>query len=773
VDVVPAPALVPGQTVRIRDERWVVTRRIPGADASVIEVRGRDRSNRDARAAFLLPFEIVEPLASDRSVRRVSAGRWKRLIRALLCEATPSWQSLRTPLRARISLLPFQLEPALAVTHGMAARILIADEVGLGKTIQAALIIAEILERTPHVRVLVVAPASLIEQWQTELHERFSIDAWHADSASVARAGACWGAANPWAGRPVTITSIDFVKRPEVIRSLEAIVWDGVVFDEAHGLVGRSDRALAAAALAQRARTVVLLTATPHSGDDRAFDSLRGIGDLDGRFPLLTFRRTRADLGIAVSRKTSFLRVALTVHEREMHRALQTYARRVRTERGPGTDPAHLVMAVLTRRACSSAWSLARSIERRMALLAGEGSPTMTQLSLPLVDLAADEEPGAELSARGLDDLDEERRWLDRILTLARRAESAESKLRALMRTLRRAREPAIVFTEYRDTLVRVASALQAMRPVTVHGGLPPLERRENLRRFTGGDAPLLLATDAASEGLNLQQRCRLVINLELPWTPLRLEQRIGRVERIGQSRRVHAVHLVAAGTAEETLVARLQTRSGRAVDALQQVRDQAAVLPSLPGAAEAETARLATLRALSHDLSVGVTESRPIVTTVRTRERRDTVLWAFHCSFTDGCAGVVWRTLLGAVTSHEHPNTLRDPIDATAALVLSHLEGHRERALASLRVSLHAVLELAARRERALAGTLETERARLSAALLQRGLFDRRAERHAAAQGAVLDDALQRCRTRLAEISAASEIVAEPGQLAFVLFRR
>jgi hypothetical protein len=132
-----------------------------------------------------------------------------------------------------------------------------------------------------------------------------------------------------------------------------------------------------------------------------------------------------------------------------------------------------------------------------------------------------------------------------------------------------------------------------------------------------------------------------------------------------------------------------------------------------------------------------------------------------------------VWRTLRGAITSHEHPNALRDPIDATAALVLSHLDGHRERALASLRVSLQTVLELAARRERALAETLEKERARLSAALLQRGLFDRRAERHVAAQGAVLDDALQRCRTRLAEISAARQIVAEPGHLAFVLFRR
>src|SRR5688572_9367191 len=407
-----AAVLVPGQTVRIRDERWVVTCQTPGAGASVLEVRGQDRSNRDARAAFLLPFESVETMASDRSPRRVRPGRWKRHALALLCDATPSWCSLRTPLRARISLLPFQLEPALAVTHGMAARILIADEVGLGKTIQAALVIDEILERTHHGRVLVVAPASLTEQWQTELRERFGLQAWHADSGSIARAGTAWGTSNPWAGRPVTIASIDFVKRPEVMRALEGLVWDAVVFDEAHGLAGRSDRALAAGALSRRARTVLLLTATPHSGDDRAFESLCGIGDLGSGFPLLTFRRTRRDLGLAVSRRTSTLRVAPTRAEREMHRALEAYARRVRTERGPGADPAHLVVAVLTRRACSSAWSLARSLERRIALLGTDASPAVAQLPLPLFELSADEEPGAELSAPGLDDRSEERQLL-------------------------------------------------------------------------------------------------------------------------------------------------------------------------------------------------------------------------------------------------------------------------------------------------------------------------------------------------------------------------
>ena len=95
---------------------------------------------------------------------------------------------------------------------------------------------------------------------------------------------------------------------------------------------------------------------------------------------------------------------------------------------------------------------------------------------------------------------------------------------------------------------MRLASVLEDLTPVTLHGGLTSRERHENLRRFTNGASRLLLATDAASEGLNLQQRCRLVVNLELPWTPLRLEQRIGRVERIGQTRRVHAVHLLAVG---------------------------------------------------------------------------------------------------------------------------------------------------------------------------------------------------------------------------------
>jgi len=769
---VPASSFARGDTVRIRDERWTVTGQTSGIDACVLDVRGHDRSNRGARASFLLPFEIVEPLADDHSPRRVPPRKWRHLARALLTEATPTWSSLRTGLRARISLLPFQLEPALAITHGMTSRVLIADEVGLGKTIQAALIAAEIIARSKQARVLIVAPASLKDQWQAELRDRFQIDAWVADSISLARVGSEWGAGNPWTCRPVAITSIDFVKRPEVMRALEALIWDVAIFDEAHSLAGHSDRALAANALARRARTVVLLTATPHSGNERAFDALCGIGDLDDEFPLLTFRRTRADVGLAVPRKSSSLRVHPTLAEREMHRALQGYVRKVRSEHGQGNEAAHLAMMVLTRRACSSAGSLLRSIERRLGFLASAPA-SMSQLMLPLFEWPDDEEPGAELAVAGLVDRDDECRRLEGIRALAARAQTAESKISALGRLLRRAREPTIVFTEYRDTLARLASHLESLQPVTLHGGLTPSERRQNLHAFTTGTTRVLLATDAASEGLNLHQRCRLVINLELPWTPIRLEQRIGRVERIGQSRRVHAVHLLAAGTVEESFVARLSRRTEDAAEATERLRDRPLAVASIRATAEAEAIRIARLRRLSSEATTPP-DRRLAITTMRRHRNQCPSVWCFHLSFSDSSAQPVWETLLGA--SEPFGIGERVPIDSIELVVealASRLGEHREKTLASLEAALKVALERAALRERAVARGIDGQRARLSASLLQRGLFDRRAERALNAQTQVLDEALARCRARLDDIESTTRIVAEPARLAFALLRR
>ena len=274
----------------------------------MLEVRGRDAHNGGTRTSFLLPYEPIERLPSSDAPRIVRLRAWRRVARSCLTVATPSYDALRSPARATLTVLPFQLEPVLAVVRGLATRVLIADEVGLGKTVQAGLIISELLDRRPDSHVLVVTPAGLRHQWQTELRERFTLDATVLDSVSIALHAAQWNG-NPWSVPGVVLTSLDYIKRPEVVRALEGLVWDVVVFDEAHALAGRSDRATAAAMLGRRARTLILLTATPHSGDDQAFSRLTSLGDLSNRFPLLVFRRTRFDVGIATSRRTVSLPV--------------------------------------------------------------------------------------------------------------------------------------------------------------------------------------------------------------------------------------------------------------------------------------------------------------------------------------------------------------------------------------------------------------------------------------------------------------------------------
>jgi hypothetical protein len=174
-------------------------------------------------------------------------------------------------------------------------------------------------------------------------------------------------------------------------------------------------------------------------------------------------------------------------------------------------------------------------------------------------------------------------------------AAGADSKLRRLVRLLGRMRgEAAIVFTEYRDTLRHLAAALP--NALQLHGGMSAAERSAVQQRFNehGG---WLLATDAASEGLNLQHRCRLVVNYELPWNPARLEQRIGRVDRIGQRKPVHAITLVARDTAEDLVVANFTRRLARVAatlgerDRLAAFLDEARIARSVIGAAEfAET---------------------------------------------------------------------------------------------------------------------------------------------------------------------------------------
>jgi SNF2 family DNA or RNA helicase len=561
----------PGRHVRVRGARWRVVDVRACEDCQIVTLAGTAPPHAGVQRRVLTPFETIEAIDRPQRPRVVRPRRWRRACRALLSGDTPAG-ALRAATRARITLMPYQLEPALAVLGGLGSRLLLADEVGLGKTIQAGLIASELIARGAIDRLIVLTPAGLREQWSRELLERFAIEIPGVDGRGLRRLAATLPVGvNPWSTLTAAIASIDYVKRPEVLPAVSSTRWDLIVVDEAHGVAGDSDRQRAVERLASRAAYVLLLTATPHSGDRRSFSSLCGLGALGDGDSLLVFRRTRADVGIAASRRVHAVRVRPSADERRMHALLERYGDAVGAEHA--RRDSWLALSLLHKRAFSSAWSLAQSVDRRCETLsAAADADGGGQLALPIGDprgeLAVADEPPAWPAAISLADPARERRMLAALAAAARHASPRESKLLALGRLLRRANESAVVFTEYRDTLLHLHRTLG--RPALVlHGGLARDERDEVLAAFSRGTQSILLATDAAAEGLNLHHACRLVINLELPWNPMRLEQRIGRVDRIGQRRRVHAFHLIAADTGEARILSRLKARIALAKTAI------------------------------------------------------------------------------------------------------------------------------------------------------------------------------------------------------------
>jgi superfamily II DNA or RNA helicase len=556
------PAARPGDLVLVRRTRWRIVHVRAYAGCQIVTLSGLAPEHFGRERRVLLPFDTLEPVGRAARPRIVRAVTWRRACRALIAAEGPPG-SLRAARTARIDLLPHQLEPALAVLRGLGTRLLLADEVGLGKTIQAGLVVAELLARGSIDRVLVLTPPGLREQWLQELAGRFAIPAAGVDGPALRRLAVTLPiGVNPWRTLATAVASIDYVKRPEVFPAAASCRWDLVVVDEAHACAGDSDRRSAVHALASRAAYVLLLSATPHSGDRESFETLCAIGAAEAEPPLLVFRRRRADTGIGAVRRVHIVGVRPSGEEARMHAALARYSDAVRAE--GGARDASLALSVLHKRALSSAWSLAQSVERRLAALSAEERADGGQMALPLGDpdgerIASDETPQWPPDLR-LSDPARERELLSALHRRARAASSRETKIAALVTLLRRARQPAVVFTEYRDTLLHVRARI-AQPSLALHGGLTRDERSAVLAGFARAPRGLLLATDAAAEGLNLHHHCRLVVNLELPWNPMRLEQRIGRVDRIGQRRTVHAFHLIADGTGETRLLARLRAR--------------------------------------------------------------------------------------------------------------------------------------------------------------------------------------------------------------------
>ena len=262
----------------------------------------------------------------------------------------------------------WQLAPALAVAGG-ATRVMLADAVGLGKTVQAGLILADLWRRGVLTRALVLTPASLRAAWAAELRERFDLDVLVMDQpALIEQQRAGLADLNPWTSVPIVISSIDLVKRAEVRAAVEDEPLDLLVVDEAHHASPGSDRGAVVARLAARVPWLVLASATPHAGDTRAYRALLDLGRVcaAGDPPMMVFRRSHRDAALTTSRATHVLRVTPTPAERRLQHALVEYGRALLG--GPfGTQAGvQLVASVLARRATSSAWAAARTLRRRL-----------------------------------------------------------------------------------------------------------------------------------------------------------------------------------------------------------------------------------------------------------------------------------------------------------------------------------------------------------------------------------------------------------------------
>jgi superfamily II DNA or RNA helicase len=557
--------LAAGDPVEVRDASWTILSIERFEHVTLLTLRGIGVENLNRSQRVLLPFDHAKPIVNKTAIGRASRDAVLQAAAAALA-GTASWSECWTAGSARIDLRPWQLEPARAAIAG-ASRLLLADDVGLGKTIQAGLILAELTVRGLAQRVLVLTPASLRAQWAAELSAKFGLVAAVFDSSALAEAAAKLPfGVNPWKTASVIVSSIDLVKRSEVRSALDEVPFDVLVVDEAHHLTPGSDRSALVVDLAARTPWLVLATATPHSGDEAAYRFLQHLGAEPT--PLVTFCRRATDVDDRRLRRDLWLGVRPTSDEHLLLNATLRYQQVLRVS--GGDQAAYLVATVIARRAASLAAAAHRTLERRLALLKGAAHETQEPLPWDEGDGLDGMVSDQVLGVRGMPNCTEELAWLDRLVGMARAAANRSSKLRILERLVRRSREPLIVFSEFRDVAIDVADRLSSLTSVAlIHGGVPARDRHDRIREFIRGNTRILVTTDAAGEGLNLQARCRLVVNLELPWNPWRLEQRVGRVDRIGQQHRVHALHLYYRDSFEEVVRAGLDRRRRAATNAI------------------------------------------------------------------------------------------------------------------------------------------------------------------------------------------------------------
>lgn len=581
----------PGDLVRARDREWVV---LPETRAGLLKLRPLGGSEDDAMLIYL-PLEPEPPVAASFGVPDPS--RPGSQAAALLLR-----DALRLKLRAgagpfrsfgNISVEPraYQLVPLLMALKLDTLRLLIADDVGIGKTIEAGLIARELLDRGEVERLAVICPPHLCEQWQEELASKFNIE------AEVVRTGTATRLERGlrpdesiFEVHPFTVVSLDYIKsdrrRADFLRACPELV----IVDEAHTCVQTNNatrhqryQLVKGLAEAQPARHMLLLTATPHSGDDIAFHNLLGL--IDPRFASLIdlpegeqrlrlreklanyfIQRRRGDIAewrdsagfpVRESREVTY---RLTGDWGSLFDDVLEYARGMvrRAEGGTRLEQRMSSWAALALLRCVSSSPAAAALALRTRLRVVEGEPEGQQIadleqaaSETVMDGAADDALTLdETVPAGTTESPEDAVALHQLIERAEalRGIRSDPKLASLVREVQGLLADGfkpVVFCRYIATAHYVAEHLKVTLPtgkthvIAVTGELTSDQREEQIEELSGlddGIIPILVATDCLSEGVNLQTFFDAVVHYDLTWNPTRHEQREGRVDRFGQS---------------------------------------------------------------------------------------------------------------------------------------------------------------------------------------------------------------------------------------------
>lgn len=506
---------------------------------------------------------------------------------------------LQAPFHGAIEIEDYQLVPVARALSMARVSLLIADDVGLGKTIEAALVMQELITRQLVRRVMVLCPASLQEQWREEMQNRFNLPFRIIDRQQVQALRREYGVhINPWNSFPRLITSMDFLKREQqmqlFVQSLQKSGahsglrdWDLLIVDEVHNCApaGRSryavdsDRTRMLRDLAPHFEHRLFLTATPHNGFTESFTAILEMLDPDRftRGPELDLeardrvmiRRLKDDmttsLGDRVFPRREVPAVEVTLDSEAAADALDRYVTsRIRRAGERDFFAIQFALTMLKKRFLSSPLAFFRSLQTHMRF-AGSAEDAadiglVARMSSRVDEDWDDDEEKAQHEDTALqeasrffaDRTPQEMEWLNLLWQFAGEAhDKPDEKARALQGWiddhLREGdawrQERLIVFTEYKDTLEYLEGLLSGEdydgRVLTLCGGMPTEQREAIKAAFQASPAQqpvrILLATDAASEGLNLQEHCRYLLHYEIPWNPIRMEQRNGRIDRHGQ----------------------------------------------------------------------------------------------------------------------------------------------------------------------------------------------------------------------------------------------